>query len=90
MAKDSHGPSGEWNPRYLVYAKCQGVPDPDAMLAKDEERYPGGKMCGFILWIDAKWSEWATVTGHPRSKDRNAPIWPDDHVVFDAWLAESM
>ena len=72
----------QWTPRYTAYAQAHGR-SPDQMLEFDSERYPGGKMCGFILWIDAKWSEWATVTGHPRSKDRNAPIWPGDHAAFD-------
>ena len=40
-----------WNPRYLTYCRSQGFDDPDAMLAHDRERYSGGCMYGFILWI---------------------------------------
>ena len=42
--------SKEWNPRYVAYARAHGR-TPDAMLEHDREKYPGGCMCGFILWM---------------------------------------
>lgn len=43
----------KWNPRYVAYAKAHGQKPAD-MLKHDEEAWPGGKMCGFILWIREK------------------------------------
>jgi hypothetical protein len=40
-----------WNPRYLQYCRAMGrVGDPEAQLAQDQIDWPGGSMCGFILW----------------------------------------
>lgn len=38
------------NPRYMAYVHAHGVFDPDHMLEIDAARWPGGKMCGFLLW----------------------------------------
>jgi len=40
----------DWNPRYVAYAECHGRAPAD-MLKYDRERWPGGCMCGFILWM---------------------------------------
>jgi len=39
-----------YNPRYVAYAKAHGK-TPEQMLAHDDKQWPGGIMCGFILWI---------------------------------------
>ncbi len=40
-----------YNPRYLEYCEAHGhAGDPEGQLAADRERYPGGCMCGYILW----------------------------------------
>lgn len=77
-------PPKRWNSRYLAYAKANGEPSPEAMKASDRKRYPGGLMCGFMLWMDICWSEWRSIKGY----DRNRPLGVADHVEFDAWLAE--
>jgi hypothetical protein len=85
-----------WNPRYVAYAKAHGR-TPDEMLASDADRYPGGKMCGFTLWIRAKWSEWRKLFGPEPVKIRRLQGAPDlgywdwhpgdaDHKHFDEWL----
>ena len=40
----------DMNPRYVAYAKLNGK-TPAEMLESDRETWPGGCMCGFILWI---------------------------------------
>ncbi len=75
----------EWNPRYLVYARVHGHPDPDEMLAVDTKKYPGGKMCGFILWIDAKLLAFKKLC--PDAFLHNNLVY---HEAFDLWLQEEV
>ena len=42
-----------FQPRYIYYSKSQGN-TPENQLIIDEKKYPGGKMCGFILYINEK------------------------------------
>lgn len=39
---------------------------PEAVLAADEEEYPGGKMVGFILWNGNQTYEWCQENGIDR------------------------
>ena len=50
------------NPRYIAYAAAHGE-TPDSMLERDRERWPGGVMAGFMLWIEKRWQEWHTANG---------------------------
>ena len=75
------------NPRFWAYARVHGR-TPDAMLEHDEERWPGGKMAGFTLWIGERWQEWAVLASHPRANDSYAILGEADHVAFDAYLSE--
>lgn len=68
--------------RYLEYARCNGTPNPDVMLRRDEGRFPGGRMAGFILWIGARWAEYRTL----RKMGPNEPITDFENAAFDAWL----
>lgn len=85
------------NPRYLAYCRSQGHPDPDVMLKVDNERWPGGIMCGFILWMSDQWSAFekqhlaklAELGGFPigrvTANDRGA--WRLMNAdAFDVWL----
>jgi len=45
--------AGAWNARYLCYAASQRR-EPEAQLAYDRLRYPGGRMAGYITWINEK------------------------------------
>ncbi len=70
-----------WNPRYLAYARAHGL-DPDNMLARDAEAWPGGKMIGFMLWISGHWQAWRKEHGY-RPDDVLSPA---DNADFDAWI----
>ena len=70
------------NPRYLAYCKMMGYETVEEALAQEEIEWPGGKMTGFILWINAMWAKWNKINKHP-------PREPHDntqHKEFDIWL----
>jgi hypothetical protein len=73
--------SSVWNPRYVAYARASGK-HPSQMLSLDRKRYPGGRMSGFIRWIDSKWRKWDQVHAHPRDHVRTVK----EHDDFTAWL----
>jgi hypothetical protein len=78
----SRGTAGNevrYNPRYLAYCKAHGK-IPNAMMMHDEQRFPGGCMAGYILWIGGKWAEWKKVTGN------NGPLGNEHYTQFDEWL----
>lgn len=73
-----------WNPRYLAYARAHGEPDPEAMFEIDDERWPGGRMCGFMLWIGSMWNNFfIEVHG---MKGKPDVLRQKDHDDFDQWL----
>jgi hypothetical protein len=81
----------EWNPRYLQYCRATGGLSPDATLERDREQYPGGCMCGFILWHDAKL--YAAREHHPEffyieHDGRVGGLL--DHQGYDMWLNKSV
>ncbi|HMI93819.1 MAG TPA: hypothetical protein VK509_20740 [Polyangiales bacterium] len=78
--------SATWNARYLAYATAHGEPDPDAMLASDRERYPGGHMAGFSAWMSGRWQAWDASRPAAFAGDRDHRS-PAEHAAFDAWLA---
>ena len=76
-----HG--ARWNPRYVAYANSHGL-TPEGMRAKDTERFPGGKMVGFMFWIREHLEMWDREQGHDRARrDMRSEA---DHVAFTAWL----
>ena len=72
------------NPRYVCYAReVHGAP-PLVALNLDRALWPGGCMCGFMLWIQARWREFGGVR-----LEMNPKVKTDaDHEAFDAWLKE--
>jgi len=40
-----------YNPRFVAYARSIGFDDPADALAHDRERYPGGVLAGFLLFV---------------------------------------
>jgi len=75
-----------WNTRYLEYARAHER-TPERMLEWDRERFPGGKMAGFILWMSGRWQDWAKSVG--RKYDGGGmrePLTQADQDAFDTWL----
>ena len=71
------------NPYYLAYCKAQGR-EPEAQKAHDTIEWPGGKMCGFMLWIQRAWREWSAETGEKRFWDG---AWSESQrAMFSTWL----
>lgn len=73
-------PESRWSPRFFEYCRAHGK-TPEEMLAADDLRFPGGKMCGFMLWIGARWDEW---------QRRNPEVFiktEEHHNDFDRMLA---
>lgn len=73
--------TGKCNPRYVLYAKAHGK-TAEEMVEYDDECWPGGAMCGFILWMDQVWREFRKLNGI-RHYD---PVGPEDQKKFDEWL----
>lgn len=80
-ARASTAPSFKgWNPRYVAYCEAHNVTDPDEMIAFDHARFPGGRMTGFIVWIQAMWIRW------DRANPGRTMHGPAEHHDFDRWL----
>lgn len=69
------------NPRYVAYARAHGRTF-EEQLAADAERWPGGKMCGFIVWMGHRWLAWRRL----RNRPVNDILSREDHADFNAWL----
>jgi hypothetical protein len=69
-----------WNPRYVAYARAHGN-TPEHQSALDRERFPGGRMAGFLVWLGEQHRAYTSAGLHVGS------VWTDpDHAEFDAWL----
>ncbi len=69
----------KWNSRYVRFAISQNR-SAGNQLAHDKAK-PGACMVDYILWINARWSEFAEASGLTRDQCRLK------HSEFDAWLA---
>ena len=76
-----------YNRRYLAYATAHGRA-PEAMLAHDEQAWPGGKMTGFMLWISEQWQAWANRRGIRNVMDYIKS--DEDHADFDRFIGAPM
>lgn len=75
-----------WNPRYVAYSASQRL-TPEKMLVRDTKMYPGGKMCGFMLWIRAQWARWSELPNHGGKFPGSTVARQEAHDDFDDWLA---
>lgn len=72
-----------FQPRFAAYARVHGR-TPEAQIEHDKAAWPGGVMCGFVLWNNERWREWRAANGY-----RHDDILPSDaHERYDRWLAE--
>jgi hypothetical protein len=83
------------NPRYIQYCRVNGESDPDRMLERDREEWPGGCMCGFSLWISRKWREWYASLGPCNGQyacliSGHMDRLHQDHAAFDKWLEKEV
>jgi hypothetical protein len=73
----------DWNPRYVAYARAHGC-EPEQMLVFDAERFPGGAMSGFVVWISERWREWCSIN----RRGRDDVLSSEDHASNDAFIGE--
>jgi hypothetical protein len=76
----------KFQPRYVAYATANGR-TPDAMLAHDTKRFPGGKMAGFIVWMNEKWQAFDALQKQTGTYEEIKS--EGYHARFDAWLNKS-
>lgn len=69
----------KWNPRFSAYAKAQGCTEAE-VLRRDDWKYPGGRMTGFVLWMAEQRQLWQEVTGRRSLRD------PGGQASFAAFI----
>ena len=77
--------SADWNPRYANWARVNGR-EPAEQLEADRVRWPGGSMCGFTLWNDARHAEFARIRPDAYMTGGSGRPAIVDHASYDAWL----
>lgn len=79
----------EFNPRYVAYAASFDN-TPERQLEEDRVRWPGGVMCGFILWISRHWTDFERMHA-PKMMARygDRELWRLMNAeAFDVWLQD--
>lgn len=73
------------NPRYLAYCASQGR-TAEQQIEFDEDRYPGGRMTGFSLWIQYRWSCFRSEYGCKSQEELWLLLGVNCSRLFDEWL----
>ena len=76
---------GEWNPRYICYCFAHGN-TPQQQYSVDRKRWPGGMMCGFILWNEEMISLFSRMHGKEGFYFVHGNLTTEGHEAYDAWL----
>jgi len=74
-----------WNIRYSLYCLSNGHSE-EEQLEIDRGEWPGGCMCGYIIWINGKWSEFRKNKGYKVDRFMSG----SDHKEFDSWLEDKV
>ena len=75
------------NPRYLNFCRVHGR-TPDEQCAYDSERWKGGSMVGFILWMSQQ--KRAFHRAHPEAFYDPRSSWAIvDYAAWDRWLDQT-
>ena len=74
-----------WNPRFIAYAKAHGN-TPEGQLEADRVQFPGGCMCGFLLWMNQQWGEFCKLHGVSNPDHAYLKLGAECGRIFDAWL----
>lgn len=61
MELDSQPGTRFFQPRFVAYARSQGR-DPEAQLAHDMRKWPGGCMAGFMIWTGQRLAEFRELS----------------------------
>lgn len=62
---------------------------PDEMLAADVIDWPGGSMCGFMLWMNEQWSTFCKIHGARNTTELRLGMGDEADALFDAWQLEA-
>lgn len=73
-----------YNPRYARYAEAHGR-TPEEMLKADVIEWPGGSMCGFMLWMNEKWAKFCRLHNVLNTRELRLKLDEVD-TKFDEWL----
>lgn len=85
-----------YNFRFTEYARAHGL-SPAEMLSVDEQRYPGGRMTGFICWNRERIQEFWKIAEslcpyrwNTKDSDRWAALVFESDGVYDRWLKRTV
>lgn len=83
-AIDDHPTPRQWNPRYVAFARAHGR-TPEEQAVFDDQKWPGGCMVGFQLWISQQLREAHEAGAGGVIRDLNGlHVWKQGE--WDAWL----
>lgn len=76
------------NPRYARYAEAHGR-TPDEMHEADVIDWPGGSMCGFMLWMGEQWATFCRIHDVLNTRELRLKLGSEEtDAQFDAWQRE--
>jgi len=73
-----------FNPRWVAFARVNGR-TPQGQLDHDWGD-DGCRGADFMAWIAVNLRRWAAEAGHPRARNRFAPLTTQEHRRFTRWL----